>query len=228
MNHKESMEQKSALLIGASGLVGRHCLQCLLNEPIYKRIVVIVRTPILITHEKLVQHVIDFDDLGTLGEIFIADDVYCCLGTTIKKAGTQEAFRKVDYDYPVKVAALTQHCGANQFLLVSSLGANSHSGIFYNRVKGEVEDAIRKIPFTAFHVFRPSLLLGERKEYRTGEKVSAVVMEGLKYALGGPLKKYRAIQAHDVAKAMVRVAQMDLQGVNIFDSQRIQEIADKR
>jgi uncharacterized protein YbjT (DUF2867 family) len=152
--------------------------------------------------------------------------VYCCLGTTIKKAGTQDAFRKVDFDYPVRIAALTQHCGANQFLLVSALGANPHSRIFYNRIKGEAEEAIRKMSFNAFHVFRPSLLLGERTEHRPGEKVGAVAMAVLKPLMSGPFKKYRAIQAHDVAKAMVRVAQMDLEGFNVFESNRIQEIAD--
>ncbi|MGD1043804.1 MAG: oxidoreductase [Bacteroidota bacterium] len=219
------MDSKSALLVGASGLIGGHCLQSLLEESSYTRVTVLVRTPLTIVHEKLVEHIVNFDDLEMFGELLYTNDVYCCLGTTIKKAGTQAAFRKVDYDYPIKLAALTQHCGANQFLLVSSLGADPYSRIFYNRVKGEVEEAIRKISFTAFHVFRPSLLLGERKEHRNGEKAGAFVMSGLKYALAGPLKKYRAIQAGDVAKAMVRVAQMDLKGVNIFESDHIQEIA---
>jgi uncharacterized protein YbjT (DUF2867 family) len=227
MNNKDLMESKSALLVGASGLVGGHCLRFLLEEPSYKRVIVLVRRPLHVIHDKLVEHVVDFNELESLGKCLPVDDGYCCLGTTIKKAGTQESFRKVDFDYPIKIAALAQHCGANQFLLVSSLGADPHSRIFYNRVKGEVEEAIRKISFTAFHAFRPSLLLGERAEYRAGEKVGTIFMSGLKYAMGGPLKKYRAIQASDVAKAMVRVAQMDLSGVNIYESQRIQEIADK-
>ena len=221
------MESKSALLVGASGLVGGHCLRFLLEEPSYTRVVVLVRGPLQVMHDKLVQHVVNFDELESLGKCLPVDDVYCCLGTTIRKAGTQEAFRKVDFDYPVKIAALAQHCGASQFLLISSLGSNSHSRIFYNRVKGEVEEAIRKIAFTAFHVFRPSLLLGERREHRAGEQASAIVMVALKPVMIGHLKKYRAIQASDVAQAMVRVAQMDLRGVNIFESQRIQEIADK-
>ena len=224
MNNNQ--KPKTALLVGASGLVGGHCLQFLLEEPSYTKVTALGRKPLTIVHDKLDQHVIDFGELETLGEYLIAEDVYCCLGTTIKKAGTQEAFRKVDFDYPIKLAALTQHCGANQFLIVSSLGADPHSRIFYNRVKGEMEEAIRKMQFMAFHVFRPSLLLGDRKEHRTGEKVGAVAMTALKPAMIGPLQKYRAIQARDVGKAMVRVAQMDLQGVNIFESQRIQEIAD--
>jgi uncharacterized protein YbjT (DUF2867 family) len=218
-------ETKSALLVGASGLVGGHCLQFLLEESSYTRVVVLVRKPLWITHDKLFQHVVDFSELESLGEGLTADDVYCCLGTTIKKAKTQEAFRKVDFDYPIKIAALAQHCGANQFLIVSSLGADPHSRIFYNRVKGEVEEAIRKISFTTINIFRPSLLLGDRTEHRTGEKAGAFIMSGLNYVMVGPFKKYRAIQARDVAKAMVQVAQKNLKGVNIFDSKQIQEIA---
>jgi len=219
------METKTALLVGASGLVGGHCLQFLLEESSYTCVVILVRRPLAITHDKLVQHVINFSELETLGEYLTADDVYCCLGTTIKNAGTQDAFRKVDFDYPIKIAALTQHCGAAQFLLVSSLGADPHSRVFYNRVKGEVEETVQKISFVTINIFRPSLLLGKRTEYRTGEKAGAFIMSGLKFALAGPLKKYRAIQARDVAKAMVRTAQMNLRGVNVFESQRIQEIA---
>lgn len=220
-------ETKTALLVGASGLVGGYCINFLLEEPAYSRITILVRKPLPITHEKLVQHVVDFNELETLSECLAVDDVYCCLGTTIKKAGSQDAFRKVDFDYPIKIAALSQHCGANQFLIVTSMGANPHSGVFYSRVKGEVEEAIRKIAFSTIHIFRPSLLLGNRAERRSGEKASAFIMSGLKFAFAGPLKKYRAIEARDVAKAMVRIAQKELAGVNIFESDRIQEIADK-
>jgi uncharacterized protein YbjT (DUF2867 family) len=219
------METKTALLVGASGLVGGHCLQFLLGEPSYTNVVALVRTPLSVSHPKLVQHLVEFSELETFGQLMYADDVYCCLGTTIKKAGTQDAFRKVDFDYPIKIAALTQHCGAEQFLLVSSLGADPHSRFFYNRVKGEVKEAIQKISFRTINIFRPSFLLGERTEHRTGEKAGAFIMSGLKYVMGGPLRKYRAIQAQDVAKAMVQVAQKNLKGVNIFDSKQIQEIA---
>ena len=221
-----SNKPKAALLVGASGLVGGHCLQFLLKEPSYARVTVLVRKALNINHEKLIQHIIDFDEVTTLGKLFAVDDVFCCLGTTIRKAVTQEAFRKVDFDYPIKIAALTQHCGANKFLLVSSLGADPHSRIFYNRVKGELEEAIQKISFKAFHVFRPSLLLGDRKEIRTGKKIGAFAMMALKNVMIGRLKKYRAVQARDVAKVMVGAAQMNLTGMNIFESERIQEIAD--
>ena len=221
------MEPKTALLVGASGLVGGHCLRFLLEDPSYGSVIVFVRRKLPDLHAKLSQLVVDFDELETLGKCPRVDDVYCCLGTTIKKAGTQDAFRKVDFEYPVRIAALTQHCGANQFLLVSSVGADPHARVFYSRVKGEVEEAIRKISFGAFHVFRPSLLLGERTEHRAGEKIGAIVFSACKPFMRGPLRNYRAIRASDVAQAMVRVAQMELTGMHIFESGRIQEIADR-
>ncbi len=221
------MENKSALIAGASGLIGKHCLQFLLNDPNYSRVIAIVRTPIETIHPKLEQKVIDFDELEMLGDSLYVDDVFCCLGTTIRKAGSQDAFRKVDFAYPVKLAALTQHCEAKQFLLVTSLGANPKSHNFYIRVKGDVEEAIRRIPFIAFHIFRPSLLLGERNETRIGEKIGGLTLSFFKRTMVGPFRKLRAIQANDVAKAMVRVAQMNLSGINIFESDQIQEVADK-
>jgi len=221
------MKQKTALIVGATGLVGKHCLEFLLREPVYERVTVLLRSPLLLQHEKLIQHTIDFDELETAGGVLTADDVFCCLGTTIKKAGSQDAFRKVDFTYPVKLAAITQHLGAAQFLIVSALGSDSHSRIFYNQVKGETEEALKKISFNGLHIFRPSLLLGKREEQRPGELAGAVVMSVLKYALSGSLKKYRAIQASDVAKAMVRVAQKNLSKTNIFESDLIQTIANE-
>jgi uncharacterized protein YbjT (DUF2867 family) len=220
------METKSALIVGSTGLIGNYCLQFLLDEPSYKRVTALVRRPMDIAHAKLEQHVIEFDDLETMGSLFYVDDVYCCLGTTIKNAGSQEAFRRVDFTYPVKIAALTQHCGAKQFLIVTSLGADPHSRIFYSKVKGETEEAIRKMSIPALHIFRPSLLLGKRKEQRTAEKAGAILMSSLKYTMVGPLKKYRPIQASDVAKAMVYVALKEKTGLNIYEYGKIQNIAE--
>lgn len=220
------MEIKKALIAGASGLIGKHCLKFLLDEPSYSQVTAIVRTSLKISHPKLIQKVIDFDEMETYSESFYANDVFCCLGTTIKKAGSQDAFRKVDFSYPVKLAALTQHCDARQFLIVTSLGADPHSRIFYNRVKGEVEEAIRRIPFTAIHIFRPSILLGERSENRTGEKIGGMLMSALKPIMIGPLRKVRPILAEDVARAMVEVARMEQIGFNVYESNEIQKIAD--
>jgi uncharacterized protein YbjT (DUF2867 family) len=220
------MSTKSALLVGATGLVGSHCLQLLLDEPLYTRVAVLARKSLTTQHEKLVHLVINFDELETLGDWMTADDVYLCLGTTIKKVGTEEAFRKVDFEYTIKLAALAQHCGAKQFLVITSLGADPHSRLLYYRVKGEIEEALRKIPFTGLHIFRPSLLIGDRTEQRVTEKIGSVLLSTLKYAMAGPLKKYRAIHARDVARAMVGVALWNIFGVRIYESDKIQELAD--
>jgi uncharacterized protein YbjT (DUF2867 family) len=220
------MKKRSALVLGATGLVGGYCLRYLLDEPMYTRVAVLARKPITIQHEKLVHLVADFDECEALGDWMTADDVFCCLGTTIKKAGSQDAFRRVDFDYTIKLAALTQHCGARQFLIVTSLGADSHSRIFYSRVKGEIEDALRKVPFNALHIFRPSLLIGVRPEHRTSEIAGMLFLSGLKYAMTGPLKKYRTIRASDVARAMVGVALWDMSGIRVYESNQIQELAD--
>lgn len=142
----------------------------------------------------------------------------------MNKAGSKEAFRKVDYDYPLRVAEITRRKGAQQYLLVSAMGADKGSYIFYNRVKGEVEDAIVKVGFNAFHIFRPSMLLGERTETRIGEQIGQVVMQGVAPLMVGGLKKYRAISAETVAEAMVHVARKELSGTYIFESDKIQEL----
>jgi uncharacterized protein YbjT (DUF2867 family) len=218
------MSSTSALLVGASGLVGRHLLQLLLHESVYERIAVLVRKPLAVSHTRLTQHVVDFDRLDHHKKIIRADDVFCCLGTTIRAAGSQEAFRKVDFTYVVQTAALASKNGARQFLMVSSLGANVGSKIFYSRAKGKVEEAVSKLPFFGIHIFRPSILLGERAESRPGEKAGIAVMKLFSFAMIGPWKKYKPIHAQIVANAMVRVASAGLQGVNIFESVRIQTL----
>ncbi|MBI3788798.1 MAG: oxidoreductase, partial [Ignavibacteriales bacterium] len=159
--------------------------------------------------------------------LFNVHDVYCCLGTTIRTAGSQEAFRKVDFTYPVQAAALASKQGTEQFLIVTSLGANSRSNVFYYRVKGEAEEVIAKLPFKGIHLFRPSILFGERKEFRLGEKAGILAMRAVSFAMVGRYRKYRPIHASNVAKAMVIVAGMGLEGVQRFESDQIQSIAEK-
>lgn len=221
------MDKRAALLLGATGLVGGHCLHYLLKDDKYHRIVALTRRNLNLENPKLVQHTIDFDRLENYSDHIKADDIFCCLGTTIKKAGFQEAFRQVDYHYPLQIAKLAVKNGARQFLLISSLGANQKSKIFYNRVKGEIEAAIREIPFYGIQIFRPSLLVGERAETRTGEKVGEFFLKMVKPALIGNWKKYRAITALNVAKAMVEIAKTDLKGIHIYESNQIQFFCDQ-
>jgi uncharacterized protein YbjT (DUF2867 family) len=213
---------KAALLVGASGLVGGHLLQLLLHEQRYKPVEVLVRRSLSIRDPQLNEHIIDFDHLDRNAELFRADDVFCCLGTTIRTAGSQEAFRKVDFTYVVQAAALASKNGAKQFLLVSSLGANPRSRAFYSRVKGEVEEAVSKLPFRGVHIFRPSFLLGEREERRRGEKLAIMLVKVLQPLMIAGWKRLRPVHAETVAAAMARVAGMNKQGVNIFESDQIQ------
>jgi len=216
--------QKTALIAGASGLVGGHCLRLLLQSDRYGKVIAVVRKPLPVQHPKLEQKVIDFDKLNITSGL-MADDIFCCLGTTMKQAGSKEKFYKVDYTYVVELAKITSHHFASQFLVVSAMGANPESFFFYNKVKGEMEDAVKKLPFTAVHIFRPSLLLGERKEKRFGEKAGEVILSVLDFLIVGPLKKYRAVAAADVAKAMIEMANDNGGGIKIHPSDEIAKLA---
>ena len=216
---------RSALLLGGSGLIGGHCLDLLLADQAYSRVVILVRKPLSRAHPKLQQSVADFDHLDRVAALLRVNDVFCCLGTTIKKAGSQEAFRQVDFEYPVALAKLAAQNGAAQFLLVTALGANPRSSIFYNRVKGEVEAAIQSLPFRAIHIFRPSLLVGRRAEIRLGEKIGEKVMQWFSFLFIAAWRKYRPIPARAVAVAMVNRAKEDRTGVHIHESDTMQESA---
>lgn len=213
---------KTALLAGGSGLVGSRCLARLLLAPHYDHVVALVRRPLAYSDPKLEQRVTDFDRLGGTEQPFpAADDVFCCLGTTMKRAGSEEAFRRVDFTMVVALAAQALQQGARQFLLVSSLGANPRSRIFYSRVKGETEAAIGRLPFEGRQIFRPSILAGERQERRPGERAGLVVMRAVAHAMIGPLRKYRPVEAEVVARAMVEVARRAPKGLNVYESDAI-------
>ncbi|KAA3439695.1 oxidoreductase [Rufibacter hautae] len=216
---------KAALIAGASGLVGSHCLQLLLQSPRYNKVISVGRKRLAVDHPKLQQIIVDFDQLEKHRHSLIADDVYCCLGTTIKKAGSKDKFRQVDFTYVVNLAKITSSHFATQFLVVSALGADARSRIFYNQVKGEMEEAVKKMPFTAVHIFQPSLLLGERQEERFGEKAAATLMKGAGFLFNGPLRKYKAIHAKTVAKAMLEAAKQDGGGVLVHPSEQMQQYA---
>jgi len=215
---------KSALITGGTGLVGSHCLQFLLASPEYASVTALVRKGNGINHPKLREQIVDFDSLVDLPA---ADDIYCALGTTIKKAGSQPAFRRVDFEYPLQIAERGLTTGAKQFLLVSSVGANSKSANFYLRTKGELEDALRQLPFRALHIFRPSFLVGERKEQRAGERLGMVVTEALKFVMVGGLRRYRSIPAETVGKAMVKAAACESSGVHLHQYDEIERLAGK-
>jgi uncharacterized protein YbjT (DUF2867 family) len=222
------MVQKTALLLGGSGLTGGHCLEYLLNDAHYNQVVALVRRPLSVEHPKLIQHQADFHRLDDCLAGMRINDVFCCLGTTIKKAGSQKAFYEVDFVYPTEIAKLSLASGAEQFLLISALGADPGSAIFYNRVKGEVEEAIARYGFKGFYIFRPSLLLGKRRESRPAEKFGQKLFHWFSFIFKGFLQKYRPIESRAVAFAMVAVAKEQPLGKRIIESRRIQAIYDQR
>lgn len=217
---------RTAVLFGASGLVGGHLLTRLLASPRYGQVVSVGRRALGRTDAKLTELVADLGDLAPLGDRLRGEDVYVALGTTIKKAGSQAAFRKVDFDYVVEAARATAALGAERLALVSSLGADAGSMIFYNRVKGETEDAVRPLRFGAIHIFQPSLLLGERSEHRSGERLASALMRGVGKVLVGPLEKYRGIPGDTVAAAMIRVCGEDRVGVHVYPSDEIARLGE--
>ncbi len=214
--------KRSALIAGATGLTGGHLLQLLLADARYAKVHALVRKAALPSHPRLQQHVFDYEHPGAIPAI---DDVYCCLGTTIRKAGSQDAFRTVDFDYVLRLARTAKKAGARRFMVMSSLGADARSSVFYSRVKGEMEMALRNIGFDELHVFRPSLLLGNRHESRLGERAGIAASSVIAPLMIGALRKFRPIEAASVARAMLKSAWTDERGSHIYSSDRIVELA---
>lgn len=213
-----------ALVLGATGLVGRALTRDLLAGN-WDEVRVLVRRPLELRHPKLKQIQVDWDRLEQYGESFAdVTAVFCCLGTTIKKAGSQKQFERVDLEYPLAAAALAKAKGVKQFLAVSSMGANAKSRTFYSRTKGRTEEGLIAAGFHGLHLFQPSLLLGEREEFRLGERVAAVLMKALDFAMVGKAAKYRAIPAATVARAMMNIAQAETGGVHIYTNDVIHVI----
>lgn len=201
------------MLVGATGLVGAECLRLLLADPGVGRVVALARRPLAdaLVSPKLAAHVMDFDHLDAQAELLAADQLICALGTTIAQAGSKERFRAVDLGLPLALAKLAAERGVRHVLLVSALGAAASSRVFYNQVKGELEEALSALPFRSLSILRPSLLLGERREFRLGESVAkrfAFLMPG----------KYAPIHARDVAAALVRLAAEDAPGRRVVES----------
>jgi uncharacterized protein YbjT (DUF2867 family) len=213
-------EMKNAMIVGATGLVGNELLQLLVKEQRYDKILLLVRRPLDVQDSSIVQEVINFDQIGTFQSPFPVDDVFCTLGTTIKTAGSQDAFRKVDFEYVVELGRWCKRNKVRQMLVVSAMGADHNSGIFYNRVKGEMEQALRNLDLPVT-IFRPSLLMGNRKEHRSGEKMAQSIMGGLGFLFVGGLKKYKGIPGSTVAKAMIRVASEGTTGFKVLNSAQL-------
>lgn len=217
--------KKTVIIAGASGLVGHHLLDLLLEEKSFEKVYSLVRKPSGRTHPKLEEINFDFNNEEAYANLPEVDSGFCCLGTTIKKAGSQKAFKKVDYHYPLLLAQSLKNNNCRAFHVITALGADSSSRIFYNQVKGELEDALSKLEFNSLNIYQPSLLLGDRKEQRLGEKIAMIFMPPLEFLLQGKLKKYRSIQAKDVAKGILANTKKENNNIQIIPSNEIKELA---
>lgn len=218
---------RTAIIAGASGLVGGHCLNALLASPYYRRVISLARHALDIEDPKLSQQLVNFDSLPAFEPLEDAD-VFCALGTTIRKAGAEEAFRKVDYEYPLRLAKRTRESEATRFVLVSSVGANEGSRNFYLRVKGELEKGIANTGFESALIFRPSILLGKRAEFRIGERIGQSAAHAFESLLIGSWRRYRPIPAADVGRAMVFAAQGAAEGTRVYEWAEIRELVKER
>ncbi|HPG08004.1 MAG TPA: NAD-dependent epimerase/dehydratase family protein [Saprospiraceae bacterium] len=216
---------KIALVAGATGLIGNEVVRQLLNHPAYSKVKVFVRRHLSFQHPKLEEIMTDFDRLEAYAHELKGNDLFLCLGTTMAKAGSRKAFIKVDLTYNLKIARMAAENKVHQILLVSSVGADPDALFFYSKVKGNLEQAIKQLPFWGIHIFQPSVLLGQREELRMGEKVAGSVGHWLDKVTGGGMTVYKPVHAETVALAMIRIAQKLNGGTHTYESHIIAEIA---
>ncbi|OGQ11649.1 MAG: hypothetical protein A2138_09215 [Deltaproteobacteria bacterium RBG_16_71_12] len=225
------MSGRVVVVAGASGLVGSAVVRVLCADERVAKVVCLVRRPLALPTElpgrdKLEERRVASFDESSLAAAMPKDleDGYCCLGTTIKVAGSQEAFFKVDHDAVVVFARAARAAGARRFVVISSQGADRHSVSFYLRVKGDMEASVTRVGFDVAHLVRPGILDGERAERRLGEEIGITVLRGVTQLLGGPRFKYAPIRVDTVARAMVALAFAGGRGAVVTESQRLQEL----
>lgn len=221
------MDQKTAILLGATGLTGSLLLKRLINDEDYSKILLFSRKSAGISSPKVKEFLGDVLHMEEFSQDFLADEVFVCIGTTSAKTKDKELYRAIDYGIPTRAAILAEEHAIPTFIVVSSMGANPGSKVFYSRTKGEMEEAVldQEIPHT--YILRPSLILGDRNENRFGENIGAVVLKATSALLLGKLKKYRAIKADHIAAAMIELAKTK-PDTQILESDLIQELANKQ
>nr|WP_294870708.1 oxidoreductase [uncultured Pedobacter sp.] len=215
---------KKAILLGATGLIGDNLLVQLLNNTNYSEVLAIGRKKLNIEHPKLKELIVDFDHIDQYAADITGDVVFCCLGTTNSKTPDKVQYKKIDYQYPLDIGSIAQNNGATAYHLVSSMGADATSSLFYPKTKGEVERDLKAIPFKSIYIYRPSLLDGNRKEKRSAERIMIGLMRFLNPILIGGLKKYRSIKIETVASAMLKESLTDKKGVFIYSSDQIEAL----
>ena len=217
------MNGKTASIIGFTGLIGSHLYELLKEDEYFDSIRLIVRRPFQHADNKTEVKLNDFADAGSFQKAIAGSDVvFCAVGTTQKKVkGDKAAYRKVDYDITVNAARFCKMNGCSTFILVSSVGANSKSNNFYLKLKGEVEDAVKAVGLKSAHIMRPSMLLGDRKEFRLGEKIGSPVMKAISFLLPS---KYKAIHGRKVAKAMFAASKKNEEGFFVYEYKEIKNL----
>ncbi|MFT3947706.1 MAG: NAD(P)H-binding protein [Agriterribacter sp.] len=211
------MQAKTAILLGATGLTGNYLLQLLLADDRYEKVRAIVRKPLQQTHPKLEVKVIDFKNAQAFREaIGSGDIIFCCIGTTMKNVKNDKTlYRQIDYDIAADAAKYGSENGFTQYLLISAIGSNAESANFYVRLKGEVENAIQTFPYQSIDIFRPSLLMGDRKEKRIAEKIFQSIMPVFSFLMIGGMQQYKPIHITVLAKAMCNAPFVNKAGVHI-------------
>jgi uncharacterized protein YbjT (DUF2867 family) len=218
--------ERIALIAGATGLVGSELVKLLLERRHYNRITVLVRRRINVAHPRLEQLVVDFNELEKVpAEKFEGADLFCTLGTTRKKAGSKAQFELVDYGYPMMLGRLAQRYGTERMLVVTAMGADEKSIFFYSQVKGRLERELKALSLKQLHFFRPSLIIGNRQEYRFGEQAAAKLARQLPFLFRGPLRKYKPNPAKQIAEAMLMTAMSRETVPNIIPSEEITALA---
>ena len=216
---------KKAIVVGATGLIGSNLVNILAESAEYEMVLLLVRNVLPLTNRKILQEVIDFDELKSHILLISGDVLFCCLGSTKSKTPDMAAYRKVDHDYPLELAGIALQNQIPQFHLVSAIGAKASSSNFYTKMKGEIENDLKKVGLKCLQIYQPSLLTGDRKEPRLAEKILTAAMKLLNPLLIGSLKDYRSIAARTVAMAMYKQSLTNKAGVFTYTSEQIKQLA---
>ncbi len=217
---------KTAIILGATGLTGGILLQQLVQDDRYTKIKLFSRKRVDLSHPKIEEYIIDMLELRNSAHDFTADDVFCCIGTTASKTSSKELYHEIDYGIPVSASRLCKTNKIGVFIVISALGADANSSIFYNRTKGEMEEAVLEFDIPKTHLLQPSLIGGKREEKRLGEYFFKILMKVINPLLLGPLKKYQTISPETIVSAMVWLANHDFREKRIV-SDKIKQIVNQ-
>ncbi|MEN8125058.1 MAG: NAD(P)H-binding protein [Bacteroidota bacterium] len=216
--------KKTAIILGATGLTGNLLLQKLINDERYELVKIFSRKPIEIKHPKVIEVIGNLLELETFNKDFTADEVFCSIGTTAKKTPDKELYKKIDIGIPLSAAKLCKENNINTFIVMSSLGADAKSSVFYNKIKGEMEQSVLKEGITNTYILRPSIILGKRNENRIFEGIGKTMFTVFQFLFIGKLKRYKAIEADNIAKAMIYLANSK-PDIDIIESDKIGDFA---